>query len=281
MAVIGERPAIVGWGGAVTLPLFCKQSKLSYMNNLAAFEIEKEIRGVKLPKATSTYTPIPHGTIIDEVRAYAANSGLNILRETLSSGSKGRQFAGTWVMGNGDPEFGYSIGTLNSYDKSRRFKLAKGAAVLVCLNGMVRAEGLDPVFSRLHTGDAVEVMKEQIRKGPSHTEKEFLISQAELMKGITLNPREMSELAGRMFVDEQILTTPELSKLKDIIRYIGGQRKSAPAGFYDYGGDNTVWNLYNHTTAVLKDAHPTRSIQAHNDLHRMFEDEFDLVGVLA
>ena len=231
--------------------------------------IEDAIRKQRIPKATATYTPVPNGLIIDEVRSFAETSGLQVIRETFGIARKGNQSTFTWCFRKeGEDEIGIALGIRNSYDKSLSFELAWGASVIVCTNGMFRVEGVESYLKRLHTGEAIPVIKEAIWNGNHEREMEFLKAQAEAMKFQKLSTKEMAQLAGELYITEKVVNGPQLAAL----------RKEILKPTYNYGGNNdTLWDFNNHVTAVLKDGHPGSALKAHHKLHGFLESEFGLV----
>ena len=73
----------------------------------------------------------------------------------------------------------------------------------------------------------------------------------------------MSELAGRMFIEENILQANQLSILK----------KEIHKPSFDYGGiGNSAYELYQHVTHALKGAHPLKSSKQFVKTHEFFND---------
>ncbi len=99
-----------------------------------------DLTSVITPRATSTWTPIPHTEIVDAVLESATNAGLTIKRELYGLyGKKDRAGYGARMFGvidflDGTSDYGYSVGFRNSHDKSMVAGICAGARVFVCDN---------------------------------------------------------------------------------------------------------------------------------------------------
>jgi hypothetical protein len=77
----------------------------------------------------------------------------------------------------------------------------------------------------------------------------------EKMKLKLLDNRQMAELAGRMFIEEKMLTANQMSELKREIYHI------------EHFHNDTLWDFYNHTTHSLKKSHPGQIVSNHARVH--------------
>ena len=146
----------------------------------------------------------------------------------------------------------------NSYDKSTRFQCAIGAYVKVCSNGMIAGEMMN--FKRKHTGSADREVKVHLSDRIKNAEKYYkrIIQDRDAMKAVSLNCSQQSELVGRLFIDEDLLDTQQLSCVKS--------EMDKPT--FDYNHDpDTAWTFYNHVTHALKKAHPRDWMQDSQDFH--------------
>jgi Domain of unknown function (DUF932) len=94
-----------------------------------------DLMQVKLPKATSTYEPIPHHEIVDTVLSTATESGLTIRRSQYGLNKSGtRMFGVIDFEQTSHPDYRWSIGFRNSHDKSMSAGICAGSRVTVCDN---------------------------------------------------------------------------------------------------------------------------------------------------
>ena len=92
-----------------------------------------------------------------------------------------------------------------------------------------------------------------------------LIKDREQLKKIELSPRQMAEMIGRMFIQEQIITSTQINIMK----------RELEKPTYDYGVPvENAWSLYNFATHAFKEDSPRNWIKRHIDLHDFFHNEF-------
>ena len=79
-------------------------------------------------------------------------------------------------------------------------------------------------------------------------------------KNIEVDGQAQAELLGRMFLKEDIITSTQLNIIKREIK--------SPT--HDYGAADSMWELYNHVTFAMKQAHPSTWMQDHINVHDFF-----------
>ena len=87
------------------------------------------------------------------------------------------------------------------------------------------------------------------------------------MKQIEVTKRTAAELVGRLFLEQDIIQSTQVSVIK---------REMANPSF-DYGAPGSMWELYNHTTLALKEVHPSLWMQSHMKAHSFFVNEGGLL----
>jgi len=112
---------------------------------------EAEVNAVALPERTSTYTPVPHNRVLDQLRSVLPMHGMKLERLQLGLAAEGRRMFGVAdvVNGTGRPDWGIAIGIRNSYDKSMALNLCAGSRVFVCDNLAFHGEVM---LRRRHVG---------------------------------------------------------------------------------------------------------------------------------
>ena len=229
---------------------------------IADYKTTKEyILKAEVPTKTRTYKPISHEQLIDLTLASINSAGFKLDQETYSSYNDGRVANGRYTISNvADSEMQLQIGWQNSYDKTASLKFAIGTRILICSNGCV--SGDYGAFRKKHMGVVDEfapaAITEYIKQAGDSFKKMQI--EREVMKQIELTKRDKAELLGRLFLEEELLTTMQLN-------IIAGQIEN-PA--FDYGSPDSVWELYQHTTYAMKEAHPRMWIANHIKAHNFF-----------
>ena len=227
--------------------------------------IERELYSAPMPAKTESYTPVAHRNIVDAIFEEADKRGLQIANEQYWSNKGGLQMTGKFnIVVPGDDEFGMMIAVKNSLDKTIALGLAAGGNVLVCTNGMVRG---DITLVRRHTGSIVEEVQQKIITSMDKLENEYNIlkHQSSIMKSMEISKTEMAKLAGRLFIEEELVNTTQLNILKkEIIT-----SEAFP--------DENVWSMYNHVTESYKKSHAYTYINNHLEFHGFMEAEFEIL----
>jgi hypothetical protein len=225
------------------------------------------ILGASMPQQTRTYKPVSHKELIEKTYEEVDRAGFAISNEYYSIGKKGNQATGRYSITYGnDPDMTLMIAWQNSYDKSLSMKYAIGGHVFVCTNGCV--SGDLGAFKKKHMGDIQTFTPPQIREylNSAGETYEKLIRDKERMKEIEISKRVCSELAGRLFIEEEIITSTQLNILKREIEN--------PS--YNYGAPNTLWELYNGVTYALKESSPQTWLTSHIKTHDFFTKEYEV-----
>jgi len=220
-----------------------------------------------LPNHGKSYTVVSHKLVIDNTLTLLRDSGFRIKKEIYRANMNANVAQGVYhitpIQTTDDAiieetELGMMFAWTNSYDKSTRFQCAIGAYVKVCSNGMIAGEMMN--FKRKHTGSADREVKVHLSDQIKNAEKYYkrIIQDRDAMKAVSLNCSQQSELVGRLFIDEDLLDTQQLSCVKS--------EMDKPT--FDYNHDpDTAWTFYNHVTHALKKAHPRDWMQDSQDFH--------------
>lgn len=205
------------------------------------------------PVETATYKPIGHKELVDTIENQLIEKGM-FFTPKYNSKQSGQIFMATYDIGKGD--FKQSLSCLNSYNKKTRVGIVTGTNTSVCDNGCLFGESK---FLRKHTGniqkELTKLIQNQINQMSDTFDKN--LDWFEILKNKTLTSREMSELAGRLFIEEDLIQSNQLSILKGEI--------NNPS--FDYGGNNdTLYEFYQHITHSIKNTHPIYMFKTHREL---------------
>jgi hypothetical protein len=226
-----------------------------------------------LPNHGKTYTVVSHKEVIDNTLTLLRKSGFTVQREIYRANMNANIAQGIYHIypststDDGiinETELGMMFAWTNSYDKSTRFQCAIGAYVKVCYNGMVAGDMMN--FKRKHTGtaghDIVMQLSNQIKNGEKHYTR--ILNDRDSLKNVTLTNREQSELLGRLFADDEIITSSQVSIIK--------KEMKKPSFNYDCLDDN-AWAFYNHVTHSLKVSPPRDWMQDSQNFHDFMMNE--------
>ena len=216
------------------------------MNSATLYCGEDLLRSVPV-ESTRTYTAIPHGKVIDDVRFFLQKAGLRIKSENYTQCSDGKIAQGNYVISNvEDPEMALQFVWQNSTNKQVSFKAALGTHVFVCSNGCVWGDMGS--FKRIHKGSADSDSYKEIERliGEASDLFGYMIEDKNKMKEVVISKTIQAELLGRMFIEEEIITMTQLGIIKREIEN--------PS--FNYGCEGSLWELYQHCTHSFKEIPP-------------------------
>ena len=201
------------------------------------------LMGVETPEATDSHMPIPHHTLVLEVRKAIAAAGLTVIEEEHGLCRGGlRYFGGFAVTGKGieGEDRQVVIGVRNSHDKAFAAAICIGNRMIVCDNLCFSS---DVKLARRHTlnimADLPRVVSDAIARVVSHWND--MGKRIEAYKATFVNESQASDLLVRL-VDCKALPK---SLLYDILVEFRKPRHD------EFAGEN-LWNLYNAVTEFLK-----------------------------
>ncbi|MFV2014027.1 MAG: DUF932 domain-containing protein [Candidatus Heimdallarchaeota archaeon] len=228
--------------------------------------IETKIFDALVPAKTDTYSPVSHRNIVEAIQEECDKRGFVIETKEYWENRGSQQVTGKFnIRVSGDDELGMMTAFRNSYDRSMSLGFATGGNVWICLNGQV---GGDITLVRRHTGGISTEVEDKIVQSMEHLEEEYqkLSKQNAIMKEMELSSREMAELVGRMFVEENLINSTQLNIVK---------REMIGEGTNHFT-DNNVWSSYNNVTEAYKKSSAYSYLDNHIELHQFFEKEFKL-----
>jgi len=225
------------------------------------------LENAPLPNHGKSYTVISHKQVIDSTKQLLEDSGFIIQKEVYRANMNANVAQGIYhilPINTVDPtimeekELGMMFAWTNSYDKSTRFQCAIGAYVMVCHNGMVAGDMMN--FRRKHTGSADHDIRMQISNQIKNGEKYYkrILNDRDAMRNTELSLQQQAEIAGRLYINEDILDASQMSCVKAELE--------KPT--YDYQCDQeNAWTFYNHVTHALKKAHPRDWLSDSQNFH--------------
>lgn len=102
------------------------------------------------PARSSTWVPVPHHRLLDQVESTLVASGMTVVNQAHALWQDGLRYFGLLEVTNGEAhqDYGLVVGLRNSHDKSFPAAIALGTAVFVCDN---LSFGGEVTIARRHT----------------------------------------------------------------------------------------------------------------------------------
>lgn len=226
------------------------------------------LQNVPVPTQTTTYKPITHTELDTLIKEALIRNNFILTNSTYLMARDGKEAVGKYNINYGDDsDIGLMVVWQNSYDKVVTVKLAIGGNVFVCSNGVV--VGDMGAYKHKHNGDVQEITPATIDEfiKSAATVFEQLVKDKNHMKTILSSMREFSELLGRMYIEENIITANQLSTVK--------RELYKPS--FDYNAPvESVWNLMNCITLALKEAHPKNWLEQHINVYKFLVKHFNI-----
>ena len=222
-----------------------------------------DLFNINIPEQTETYTPVSNKDLIETVMEKADKLNLNLVREKWNTTKTSDIMSGILAFKGSDDDLDMQIGIVNSYNKMKPVTIGIGSQVIICENGMVLA---DYKFKRKHTGEVWSDLNSHIDYAlyKLYDEYEKSLKIRHRFSDMSLNITAASEILGRLYVEEEILTPHMLTVVKNELHN--------PT--YQVFSDPTVWSFYNHVTHALKRSHPSDYIDRHVEFHQFMEETF-------
>lgn len=217
-----------------------------------------------VPQQTRTYKPVSHEQLIDLTLESIYAAGFELDKEIYTATTDGQVANGRFTISNvNDRDMQLQIGWQNSYNKKVTLKFAIGARIFICQNGAV--SGDYGSFKKKHVGEvqtfAPAAITEYIKSAGDAFRR--LQSQRDEMKQIEITPTKRAQLVGEMIIDKEIINPTQMNIISREIK--------KPT--FDYGAENSLWELYQHTTYALKEEHPRFWMDSHIAAHDFFINE--------
>jgi len=237
------------------------------MEERATYRVpETELFSVPLPMETRTYKPVSHRKLADITLEAIHDAGFKLDKQIYSSAREGNIANAKYTISDvADSEMQLQIGWQNSYDKTLSLKFAVGVHIFICANGCV--SGDLGAFKKKHMGDVTEFAPSKIVEsiiGAGDTFKTIQM-QRDGLKEIEVDKKTRAELIGRMFIEQELITSSQLNIIK--------QQLKRPE--FDYECADSLWELYNHTTYAMRELHPNLWMNNHIKLHKFFTETID------
>lgn len=222
------------------------------------------------PTGTATYSVIPHDFVIKAVEKELLNHGFEIEEEVYKANQDAQIASGILRLKQGeDQEMRMMFAWSNSYDKSMRFKCAIGG--YLPQSGSTVVSGNIGTWGRKHTGTALQEAMDTVKHQLSSADMYYteLLNDKSCMKNIQVVERRRAEVLGILFFEHGLLTTEQLSIIKDQLR--------KPK--FNYNADKeSLWTLYCHIIFSLQKSHPRHWFDQQRLIHFFMSEIFDITN---
>jgi len=221
----------------------------------------QELFQIPVPAQTRTYSPISHQNIVERIQREANFHGFHPVSAEYHIARDGKQVIGYLDYKGSNDEFGIRVGFRNSYDKSMSFAFTMGSVVWICGNGMISGE---INTKKQHRGqDLFDIIDDKILTGFNLAENVYNknVEAANMFKKITIDPKQVEYLIGKLFLENKLINSMQLNVLKDQLEFSKNFTTMWKPNF-------TVWDMYNAGTECLKLSHPTTYLHDHINFHQ-------------
>lgn len=228
---------------------------------------KEELMTVPVTYDGNRYAPVTHRDVIETIDEYFAKNNIVPAKEHINVGRNGQQAIINYDLYYNDDDLRYRLAFKNSHDGTMSFGVGIGASVMICSNGIVYGDSY--AFRRKHTGSAKAEILEALEYGLAKMEQEMeaQVRRKNALKEIRVDRRIQAELLGRMYIEEAIIQSHQLSTIKNQL--------VQPA--HDYRAPDSAWELMQHVTFAAKEAAPTGWYKQHQEIGNFFQREYELV----
>lgn len=211
---------------------------------------EEYLRKTNLPAETESYTVIPHGIIIDEIRDRLERNGFIVTSELYKSECNGDVALGFMKIENGaDPDMAMTFNWSNSYNKQVRFSCSIGGFIYD--NQVPFASSTNSAsWNRKHTGTAltetVDIITAMIESANDHFDT--IIEMKERFKATEVSRKEYAKLMGLLYFDKNVITSEQVNIIK--------REYDKPS--FKYSDPGTLWEVYKMIMLGIVDQSPKK-----------------------
>jgi hypothetical protein len=216
------------------------------------------LKAVATPRGTSTWYPLAHQDLLEEVETQLGSVGFTIGRESHALSHDGQRYFGVMEVRLHDrPERDYAwvVGLRNSHDKTFPAGLVAGTSVFTCDNLAFSGE---VKISRKHTRFARRDLRHLTARAVGKLGERFqgLDRRIEAYRDCPLPDWAAHDLVIRA-VDCRAITPKQVPAVVQEWRHPG----------HNEFRDRNLWSLFNAFTEVYKAQNPTLTIHRSEALH--------------
>jgi hypothetical protein len=234
-------------------------------------QTEEYLRKTQLPEATESYTVIPHGTVIDTVRAMLEQYGFIVTNELYKAESNGEVALGFMQIETlNDPDMAMTFNWTNSYNKVLRFSCSVGGFIYDNQVPFVSTNN-QAYWNRKHTGTALEETIETIELMAASAESHFaqITAMKNKFKSLEVNRKMYAKLLGLLYFDKQIISSEQVNLIK--------REYDKPS--FDYADKGTLWELYKMIMFGVSDQSPKSWYKQQMDINSYIQVLYNIAKI--
>jgi hypothetical protein len=225
-----------------------------------------QLRLISVPEPTSTFRPIPHIELVEQLDLILAKNQIRIHEERFAVRRDGSVLFGVFELEYGDcPDGRAALGLRTANNKTMAIQICAGLAVFVCDNLAFRGDMI--ALRRKHTAGLQ--LGDELSRAVDRFQEHFriLASEIELLRERRLSIDDAKALMHDVFVQGVM----PLRFLPDVARaYFQPERAEFEP--------RTAWSLHNAFTGVAKSMPLTTRLVATQELGRLFGMSADSAG---
>ena len=237
----------------------------------AGFIDRSQLDRITTPEATSTWTPIPHGRLVDEVKSALTSETIEVTEEAHSTTKDGNNYFGLLQVSNKSKQedFAYVVGLRNSHNKRFPAGLVVGARVFVCDNLSFSGE---IYMERKHTVNILRDLKGLTCKAVGFLAARWMDQEKRIdaYRNYKVSDIKANDLAIKAF-QARAITVLQIPQVVAAWEY--------PT--HEEFKDRTAWSWFNAVTECLKETSVMVLPARTQALHGLLDHQVGLLDNLA
>ncbi len=237
---------------------------MNLVTHCGARRVERVAVGrVETPAATSTWTPIPHSRLLEQVEASVTGSGLDVVSQAHALSRDGLRYFGLLEVSDGraNEDYGLVLGLRNSHDKTFPAGLALGSGVFICDNLAFSAE---VVIARRHTRFIDRDLPGLVQDAVGQL-GELRLSQDRRIEAYRNTPLSTPR------AHHLLLCAMQAGIVMPTRLPIAASEWARPRHEEFAAGGRTAWRLFNACTEAVKGTGPDLLLQRTRRLHGLLD----------
>lgn len=208
------------------------------------------LKHLPVPEATTTFQPIPHYLLVEQIHESLSYRRLSVVREEYAVSPDGMKLFGLIELNVEYSGVRFAIGLRNANDKSMRIGLVAGYRVMVCENKMLTGD-FNPLLAKhsknFNLIDALSVAVDRIQRNIGKVEESI-----EYKKKYYLDEETARNMIYRAFLVDKFPMS--------LMRSLHQEFFVAPS--YDEFKPRNLWSLENAFTTCFKKLKPVQQFEA-------------------
>lgn len=228
------------------------------INNWTAVDNIEQLKSITAESLGPRHRPINHGDVLDMFIRQAKNENISLTKiNGKLSPDNTKYMMVADISENAYPDFSFTLGFINTNDRSKAFTGLCGTRVFICSNGVIT--GVVKQSKTRHSINSGDRILDKVNSVYAHynEHKEKYISQVDYLKTVPLDDK----LIGLTLTN---LIRKRAMGSANIARIIG----ECDNPTFNKNCDNSAWRLYNAASYVAKNIdNPLNSVRTSKIIH--------------